>query len=76
MLGEESANISVTMEERLMEKKCYVGVEERSGVNFNLASYDLQQPSSTLRLIKWQNGFTESEALKCSQPSRSNHISK
>lgn len=36
----------------------------------------LQQPTSTLRLIKWQHGFTEKEALKCSQPSRSNHISK
>lgn len=55
-----------------MEKKSYQGVEGR--VSFNLASYNLQQPSSTLRLIKWQNSFSENEALKCSQPSRSNHI--
>lgn len=60
--------------EHLMEKKMlWRGWREKGGSTLTWLS---TQPPSTLRLIKWQNSFTEKEAFKCSQPSRSNHINK
>lgn len=69
-LEEESANICVTTEEDLREKKS-AGKRLKGGGRLSARRPRIYSSHTLPQGYQMENSFMENEALKCSQPSRS-----